>query len=81
MQSGVIITMTDREHNVEIDIAVNKFVELQNSRLIQSYSMLDCRFARLATVLKLWNKSFFPNKMKRLNSFTLNLMLIAHMQN
>lgn len=42
--------------------------------------MLDRRFANLAIVLKIWNKRMFNNKLTRLNSYTLNLMLIAFMQ-
>lgn len=73
--------MLDELTNIEIDIAVNKFVEIQNSELIRAYALLDKRFHRLAIVLKLWNKKYFTNKLKRLNSFTINIMLIAHMQN
>jgi DNA polymerase sigma len=65
---------------IEIDISVNKILEIQNSRLIRAYAQLDRRFVRLAIVLKIWNKRLFNNKQTRLNSYTLNLMLIAFMQ-
>ena len=64
---------------IEIDISVNKILEIQNSRLIRAYAQLDRRFVRLAIVLKIWNKRLFNNKQTRLNSYTLNLMLIAFM--
>lgn len=72
--------LTDKSGDIDIDISINKFLEIQNSQLISTYAKLDHRFANIAMVLKIWNKSIFSNKITRLNSYTLNLMLIAFMQ-
>jgi DNA polymerase sigma len=51
-----------------------------NSSLVNTYASYDTRFIKLALVIKTWNKARFPEKMKRLNSFSLYLMLIAFLQ-
>jgi len=51
-----------------------------NSELIAAYGAYDFRFVKLALILKHWNKRSFPDRQKRLNSFTINMMLIAFMQ-
>lgn len=45
-----------------------------------AYAKFDSRFANLAIFLKLWNKRLFKDRQCRLNSYSLNLMLIAFMQ-
>jgi len=72
--------LSEKNVEIDIDISINKLLEIQNSQLISSYAKLDRRFANLAVVLKMWNKSLFSNKITRLNSYSLNLMLIAFMQ-
>jgi DNA polymerase sigma len=79
LPSGPLLQFHDYESGVDLDISVNKILEIINSRLILAYAQLDRRFANLAIVLKMWNKSQFKDKMTRLNSYTLNLMLIAFM--
>ena len=64
-------------NQVEIDICVNKTLEVLNSQLVCTYSALDMRFMKLALFLKAWNKHNFRDKMKRLNSFSIYLMLIG----
>lgn len=59
---------------------MNKITEVLNSHLVCAYSMFDERFIMLALFLKAWNKENFPDKMKRLNSFSIYLMLIAFLQ-
>ncbi len=54
-------------------------LEVYNSKLISLYSRQDARFHQLAIVLKLWNKNHFNDPTKRLNSYSLTLMLIAHL--
>jgi DNA polymerase sigma len=80
IQSGVILSFVDKQHGIEIDISINKILEVLNSRLIYSYSMLDQRFRKLAVILKTWNKCHFPDKKKRINSFSIYLLLIAFLQ-
>lgn len=77
--SCTILTAFDVHTQVEIDITINKVVEIQNSRLISAYALHDMRFRKLAMLLKVWNKNFFPDKRKRLNSYSITLMLLAHM--
>lgn len=80
LPSGPLLQFYDYRTGTDIDICVNKILEIQNSRLVRAYAQLDRRFANLAVVLKIWNKRLFKDKMTRLNSYTLNLMLIAFMQ-
>lgn len=72
--------MTDRWNQIEVDICVNKVLEVINSQLIGAYGSYDERFAELALYLKTWNKQRFTDKMKRLNSFSIYLMLIGFLQ-
>ena len=65
---------------IDVDITVNKLLEMANSDLVNTYAAFDIRFVKLALFLKVWNKSRFPDKIKRLNSFSLYLMLIAFLQ-
>ena len=80
LPSGPLLSFVDRASDTEVDISVNKILEIQNSRLIRAYAQLEPRFANLALFLKVWNKQRFPDKKVRLNSYTLNLMLVAFLQ-
>lgn len=63
-----------------MDITINKTLEVLNSHLVNAYGAYDTRFIKLALFVKAWNKLRFPDKMKRLNSFSIYLMLIAFLQ-
>jgi DNA polymerase sigma len=53
-------------------------LEVYNSHLIRDYSLVDCRFHKLALIVKYWNKSLMGgDKSARLNSYSVTLMLIA----
>lgn len=65
---------------MQIDISVQKIVDLYNTQLIRTYSKIDQRFVKLALILKEWNKSHFRNNKERLNSYSITLMLIAYLQ-
>lgn len=80
IQSGFLLSLTDEKYGIEVDISVNKVLEIMNSKLIHAYSSFDERFLKLALYLKQWNKENFPNRQKRLNSFSVILMLIAFLQ-
>lgn len=67
----------DNENKVELDISVNKVLDPFNSKLLLTYSLADDRFHKLALILKKWNKMVSLDK--KLNSFSLNLILIAYM--
>lgn len=66
---------------LDIDILVNKVLELQNSELIKMYCIQDSRFQKVALVLKAWNRTVTKDKNDRLNSFSIYLMLLAFMLN
>ncbi len=75
---GPLLQIKDNLHNTfQIEIICNKVVDLYNSQLIRTYSLLDSRFHRLALLLKSWNKSALFQKSQRLNSYSIVLMLIA----
>ena len=80
IQSGVLLSVKDKLNQIEVDITINKTMEVLNSHLVSAYGSYDTRFVKLALYLKAWNKSRFPDKMKRLNSFSIYLMLIAFLQ-
>jgi DNA polymerase sigma len=48
-----------------------------NSKLLLTYAQVDERFHALALILKDWNKKQFTDRKKRLNSYSIVLMLIA----
>lgn len=80
--SGNLLHFSDisGEDLLEIDISVNKTLEVLNSQLLMVYCQLSEDFHRLALFLKAWNKKNFTDKMTRLNSYTMSLMLLAFMQ-
>ena len=77
ISSGVLLCFKDQMNRIDVDISINKVLEIKNSELIQAYAAFDVRFIKLALVLKAWNKQQFPDKMSRLNSFSIYLMIIA----
>lgn len=80
IQSGCLLSFRDELFGIEIDVSINKVLEIANSQLINAYSHFDERFRKLALVLKSWNKQHFPDRKKRLNSFSIILLLIAFLQ-
>ncbi len=65
---------------MQIDISVQKIVDIYNTKLIRTYALIDHRFVKLALILKEWNKHHFKNNKERLNSYSMTLMLIAYLQ-
>lgn len=57
IKSGYLLTMRDRFYDIEVEITVNKTVELYNSALLYTYAACDFRFYQLVIFLKKWNKS------------------------
>ena len=80
ISSGVLLSFVDSMNQIEVDISINKVLEIKNSELIQAYAAYDIRFIKLALILKAWNKRKFPDKLARLNSFSIYLMTIAFFQ-
>ena len=80
IQSGILLSFRDKSNQIDVDLMVNKMTEVLNSHLVMAYGQYDVRFIKLALFLKAWNKSRFTDKMKRLNSFSIYLMLIAFLQ-
>jgi DNA polymerase sigma len=65
---------------MQIDVSVQKIVDLYNTKLIRTYALIDHRFVKIALILKDWNKNNFSDKQKRLNSYSITIMLIAYLQ-
>ena len=63
----------------ECDILVNKYLEIRNSQLIGTYCKLDRRYRENALVLKRWSKQTNSDKNKRLNSFSMYMLLLGFM--
>ena len=64
---------------IECDLLVNRHLEMMNSHLLRQYCLLDKRFREAVLVLKRWNRESTTDKMERLNSFSLCLLLLAFM--
>ena len=64
---------------LDIDILVDKQLELVNTELICLYGLQDERFLKVALVLKGWNRQVNSDKNGRLNSFSIYMLLIAYM--
>ena len=75
-----MLQFEDSDNGFEVDIFINSILQVFNSELLFSYGAYDYRFVKLALTIKHWNKKIFPDRKKRLNSFTVNLMLIAFLQ-
>ena len=67
----------DSQTNVEIDIMINKVVEVYNSFLLSTYAMVSDHFRNMVLLIKQWNKNKFNNPGQRLNSYSLALMVLA----
>ncbi len=72
--------MAHSKANVEIDLSVNKILEINNSNLIKHYVACDVRFHKLAFILKEWNKKYNKDPYYRINSYGISLMLIGYLQ-
>ena len=62
-QFGIFLKITDLKYNFfQIDISLQKIVEVYNTKLIRTYALIDQRFMQVALVLKEWNKMNFKDK-------------------
>ncbi|TNV79896.1 hypothetical protein FGO68_gene5834 [Halteria grandinella] len=77
---GALLHIDDATDKVSIELQINKVLDPYNSKLIQTYCLYDIRFHQLALILKKWNKSHFKDNTKRINSYSITLMLIAYLQ-
>ena len=83
MSAGHLLQYYDNELDMEIDIMMNKTSELYHSNMLLQYAMIDHNFLKIAHFLKAWNNKIVKGKKsknKRLNNFSIYLMLIAFMQ-
>ena len=64
---------------VDVDILVDKVLEIMNTDLIRVYCEQDERFMKVALVLKAWNRNLSSDKSSRLNSFSIYILLLAYM--
>lgn len=79
-KSGWILRMRQKDENISIDVMVNKVSEIFNSKLIAKYCQIDEKFVKIVHYLKVWSKNSDKDHFRRLNNFSLYLMLIAFMQ-
>ena len=80
IKSGALLKTQDNVTKVEIDLSVNKVLEVYNSYLLYTYTMIDKRFMEMIVLLKNWNKNKFPDASQRLNSYSLVMMVLAFLQ-
>ena len=71
---------SDKRSGLEVDLMVNKTVELFNSMLLKTYSQLDPRFLPVAHYLKGFNKRIPADKFHILNNYSMCLLLVAFLQ-
>ena len=59
IKNGWLLKLEDisQEPLIEVDMMVNKVVEVYNSYLLSTYAKLDLRFLKMALLLKQWNKN------------------------
>jgi DNA polymerase sigma len=78
-----LLSITDIETNINIDITVHNLLPINNSKMIRLYSLYDQRFHILGIFLKHWvkinNIKGAPNGY--LSSYALLLLLIHFLQN
>lgn len=79
IKAGWLMRGKDKANQLDVDIMINKNLEVYNSALLLQYTKLDNRFGKVVLYLKRWSNKYFDNKM-RLNNYSLYLMLIAYMQ-
>ena len=77
-----LLSITDIETNINIDITVHNLLPINNTKMIRLYSLYDQRFHILGIFLKHWvkinNIKGFPNKF--LSSYALLLLIIHFLQ-
>lgn len=76
---GPLLKFKDLKTNIEVELALNKILDPINSELLLIYTLFDNRFHKLALLLKKFNKFCFPDNKKRLNNYSLTVMLIAYL--
>ena len=65
---------------IDVDLSINRNLEILNTTLILTYCLFDERYRKIAMVLKIWNRNLkVKNKWDRLNSFSMYLLLLAFM--
>ena len=78
-----LLSITDIETNINIDITVHNLLPINNSRMIRLYSLFDQRFHILGLFLKYWvkinNIKGAPNGF--LSSYALLILIIHFLQN
>jgi len=45
IKSGALLVFKDKETKTEIEVTVNKILEVYNSKLLHTYSIIDQRFS------------------------------------
>ena len=78
-----LLSITDIETNINIDITVHNLLPINNSRLIRLYSLFDQRFHILGLFLKHWVKINNINGAQKgfLSSYALLILIIHFLQN
>ena len=79
MKCSIKLPVIGKTITIDVDISLNKTLEVKNSQLIKTYCTMDERFKKVALVLKSWNRGLDPRKKKCLNSFSIYLLLLAYM--
>ena len=78
-----LLSITDIETNINIDITVHNLLPINNSKLIRLYSLFDQRFHILGLFLKHWVKINNINGAQKgfLSSYALLILIIHFLQN
>ena len=79
----ILLSLTDTETNINIDITVHNLLPVNNSKMIRLYSLYDQRFHIMGLFLKNWvkinNIKGAPNGF--LSSYSLLILIIHFLQN
>ena len=83
IENFYLISICDKETNINIDITIHNLLPILNSKLIKIYSEYDQRFHIMGIYLKHWSKlnKVHGAAFQYLSSYALIIMLIYFLQN
>ncbi|XP_061181698.1 poly(A) RNA polymerase, mitochondrial-like [Saccostrea echinata] len=80
-----ILRFTDYNSQIKCDLSINNKLALQNTRLLQTFSLYDARIKPLVYTIRYWAKvkdiAGNPKASNRLSSYALTMLVIYYLMN
>ncbi|XP_062595778.1 uncharacterized protein LOC134257153 [Saccostrea cucullata] len=80
-----ILRFTDYNSQIKCDLSINNKLALQNTRLLQTFSLFDARIKPLVYTIRYWAKvkdvAGNPKASNRLSSYALTMLVIYYLMN